>query len=112
MLDPSGKQRWVIKETHTKREKLFSFFGFEHIEERTITTELASVALGGVAGSRVILPLASAKALLDRDFNQNYGDDQRHEGPPEALLAMARVTPQARNHHRGQHHIEDRKSVV
>ena len=71
MLDPSGKQRWVIKETHTKREKLFSFFGFEHIEERTITTELASVALGGVAGSRVILPLASAKALLDRDFNQN-----------------------------------------
>lgn len=72
MLDPSGKQRWVIQETSTEIKRVSPFFGLLGYEKKIVTTvELASVALNGIAGERVILPLASAKALLDRDFNQN-----------------------------------------
>jgi len=44
MLDKS-RRRWVIQETHNERKKLLGLF--EYGKERTITTELVSVALKG-----------------------------------------------------------------
>lgn len=68
MLDKS-RRRWVIQETSTDIKRGSPFFGLLGYEKKRAV--IASVALNGIAGERVILPLASAKALLDRDFNQN-----------------------------------------
>lgn len=68
MLDKS-RRRWVIQETSTDIKRGSPFFGLLGYEKKRAA--IASVALNGIAGERVILPLASAKALLDRDFNQN-----------------------------------------
>ena len=52
---------------------------------------------------RGMQPAHRELALHGIHVEAGHGDDQRHEGPPEALLAMAWVAPQARRHHHGQH---------